>query len=108
MFVTQALGHPGSEFTPQWYWQVPQDDLARSWGYGARAVEPSLALFRANRAHTAQLLRAAPGSLERTLRVRWPQIGEADMPVAGVLEGQTQHAALHIADIRAIRESHGV
>ena len=109
LFIKRAIGNPTGEYVFDWYWQVPQDEWAKRWSYKERAIEPSLALFQANRGHIVQLLRHTPGALEKSLRVRWPtQLGEQDVRVAMVVEGQTQHALAHIAAIREIREVHGV
>lgn len=108
MFIKQAIGHPTSEFVLHWYWEVPQDTWAKSWNYTERSVEPSLALFYANRNHIVQLLRSAPGAMEQRLRVRWPTIGEREVQVASIVEGQTQHVREHIAEIGAIRAAHGL
>ena len=49
LFIKRAIGNPEGEFGLDWYWQVSQDEWAKNWGYKTRAVEPSLAMFRANR-----------------------------------------------------------
>jgi len=109
LFIKRAIGNPNGEYTFDWYWQVPQDEWAKRWNYQERSIEPSLALFRANRNHIVQLLRHTPGALEKSLRVRWPtKLGEQDVKVALVVEGQTQHVLAHIAEIGEIREVHGV
>jgi uncharacterized damage-inducible protein DinB len=48
VFIKRAIGNPEGEFTLEWYWQIPQDEWAEHWAYGRRAIEPSLALFRAS------------------------------------------------------------
>ena len=103
MFIKQAIGNPDSEFFLNWYWQVSQDEWAKSWNYTERLIEPSLAMFRANRSHIVQLLRSTPGAMEKSLRVRWPNIGAREVRVASIVEGQTQHAIEHIAEIGNIR-----
>jgi hypothetical protein len=109
LFIKRAIGNPKGEYSFDWYWQVPQDEWARSWHYQERAIEPSLAMFRANRGHIVQLLRHTPGALEKSLRVRWPtELGEQEVKVRLIIEGQTQHALAHIAEIREIREIHVV
>jgi hypothetical protein len=109
LFIKRAIGNPEGEFLFDWYWQVPQDDWANSWHYKERAIEPSLALFRANRSHIVQLLRHTPGAMEKSLRVRWPtKIGEQAVKVRLVVKGQTQHVLDHIAEIGEIREARGV
>ena len=108
MFIKQAIGNPDSEFFLNWYWQVAQDEWAKSWNYKERSIEPSLAMFRANRSHIVQLLRYTPVAMEKRLRVRWPKIGEREVRVASVVEGQTQHTIEHIADIGTIRGAHSL
>ena len=108
LFIKRAIGNPEGEFVFDWYWQVPQDELAKRWNYKERVIEPSLAMFRANRDHIVQLLRYTPGVMEKRLRVCWPKIGEREVTVALVIEGQTQHVIEHIAEIDNIRETHGV
>jgi hypothetical protein len=109
LFIKRAIGNPNGEYAFDWYWQVPQDEWANRWNYKERSIEPSLALFRANRSHIVQLLRHTPGAMEKSLRVRWPtKLGEQDVKVALVVEGQTQHVLAHIAEIREIRDVHGV
>lgn len=107
-FLKQAAGNPGGEFLLDWYWQLPQDEWVKRWDYRNRSIEPSLALFRANRNHIVQLLRHSPGVMEKSLRVCWPKRGEQVVSVAWVVEMQTQHVTDHIADIGKIREIHGV
>ena len=109
LFIKRAIGNPKGEYFFDWYWQVPQDEWAKSWNYKERAIEPSLALFRANRTHIVQLLRHTPGAMEKSLRVCWPtELGEQDVPVGLVVAGQTEHVLDHIAEIGEIREAHGI
>jgi len=109
LFIKRALGNPGGDYFFDWYWEVPQDEWARSWHYKERSIEPSLAMFRANRSHIVQLLRHTPWALEKSLRVRWPtKLGEQEVKVRLIVEGQTQHALTHIAEIREIRDLYGV
>ena len=109
LFIKQAIGHPNSEFFLDWYWQVPQDQLVERWNYQSRPIEPSLALFQANRAHIVQLLHHTPDGMKKQLLVRWPtEIGEQMMEVRWILKGQTQHVLEHIAEISRIREAHNV
>jgi hypothetical protein len=109
LFIKRAIGNPKGEHIFDWYWRVPQDEWARNWHYHERPIEPSLALFRANRGHIVQLLRHVPGALDKSLRVRWPtDLGEQEVRVALVVDGQTQHVLAHIAEIREIREIHDV
>ena len=109
LFIKRAIGNPNGEYVFDWYWQVPQDEWAKRWSYKERSIEPSLALFRANRSHIVQLLRHTSGAMEKSLRLHWPTtLGEQDVKVRLIVEGQTQHALAHIAEIRGIREVYGV
>jgi DinB superfamily len=107
LFIKRAIGNPNGEYSFDWYWQVPQDQWTKRWNYKERSIEPSLALFRANRNHIVQLLRYTSGALEKSLRVRWPtKIGEQEVKVRLIVEGQTQHVLDHIAEIGEIRKVH--
>jgi hypothetical protein len=107
-FIKQAIGNPGGEFTLEWYWQLPQDKWAEQWNYEKRTIDPSLAMFRANRGHIVQLLEHSSGALEKSLLIRWPKGEEQDVSVGWVVEMQTQHVVEHVHDIVSIREAHSV
>jgi hypothetical protein len=105
-FIKRAIGHPGAGFSLEWYWQVSQDTWARNWCYADRPIEPSVALIRASRAHVAQLLRAAPGALEKGLMMKLPDKEEELLSVRGIIEMQTRHLEGHIKDIQRILGLH--
>ena len=107
-FIKRATGNPGGKFDLQWYWDRPQDEWVQSWAYASREIEPSLALFRANRAHIVQLLESLPSAWEQSLWVRWPNGEEQQVSVAWVVEMQARHVSGHVDDIRRTREAHGV
>ena len=107
--IKGALGNSGGVFTLQWYWDIPQDTWVERWDYAGRAIEPSLALFRANRRHVVQLVGRIPDGWERHMRIRWPhRADEERITVGDVIEMQANHVAYHVDDIRAIRETHSV
>ena len=109
LFIKRAIGNPNGEYSFDWYWQLPQNEWAKSWNYLGRSIEPSLAMFRANRKHIVQLLRHTPGALEKSLRVRLPtKIEEQDLKVVSVVKGQIQHVQDHIAEIGEVRKVHGM
>jgi uncharacterized damage-inducible protein DinB len=108
VFVKRAAGNPGGRFDLQWYWDKPQDEWVQSWAYAVREIEPSLALFRANRAHIVQLLESLPAAWEQSLVVRWPNGEEHQVSVAWVVEMQAGHVPGHVDDIRRARQVHGV
>ena len=106
-FVKQAIGHPAGEFTLAWYWQITQDEWAERWAYGERAIEPSLALFRASRAHIVQLLAHRPEAWSNCLLIRQPDGEEVQTSVEWVVAMQARHIDGHLDDIRRIRQAHG-
>jgi len=106
-FVKQAIGHPAGEFTLVWYWQITQDEWAERWAYGERAIEPSLALFRANRAHIVQLLAHRSEAWSNSLLIRRPDGEGAQTSVGWVVAMQARHIDGHLDDIRRIRAAHG-
>jgi hypothetical protein len=107
-FIKQAIGNPGSEFNLQWYWQIPQDEWAELWNYERRTIETPLAIFRANRNQSVQLLEHAPQVVENCLLIRWPRGGDQDVSISWVLEMQTQHVVEHVSEIGDIRDLHGI
>jgi len=106
--IKAALGNSSGTFTLQWYWDKPQDEWVESWDYAGRALEPSLALFRANRRHILQLLSQIPDAWERHISIKWPDRQVAQITIGNIVEMQADHVALHVNDIRMIRQSHGV
>jgi len=105
-FVKRAIGNPEGEFTLAWYWQIGQAEWAGRWAYRERAIEPSLALFRASRAHVVQLLTHRPEAWSHNLLIRWPD-EETQTSVEWVVAMQARHVDGHVDDIRRIREAHG-
>jgi len=106
-FVKRAVGNPAGEFTLAWYWHIPQDEWAGRWAYRERAIQPSLALFRASRAHVVQLLTHRPEAWSNNLLIRWPDGEEVQTSVEWVVAMQARHIDGHLDDIRRIREAHG-
>jgi len=106
-FVKRAIGNPEGEFILAWYWQIAQDEWARRWAYRDRDVAPSLALFRASRAHVIQLLAHRPEAWSHSLLIRWPEGEEVQTSVEWVVAMQARHVDGHLDDIRRIRAAHG-
>ncbi len=105
-FVKMALGNREAVFRLQWYWSLPQTVWAERWAYARRELEPSLALFAANRRHIAQLMRAIPDAWERSVVIEWPHKDAERVTVGWVIEMQAEHVMGHIEDIRKIRQAH--
>jgi hypothetical protein len=107
--IKAALGNSGGLFSLQWYWEVEQDTWAERWDYAGRAIEPSLALFRANRLHIVQLMERNPDGWDRHMRIQWPhQAGEERITVGDMIEMQANHVTHHVDGIRAIGETHSI
>jgi len=108
--IKAALGNAQGVFTLQWYWDVPQDVWADKWQYARHPIAPVLELLETNRASIAEILRATPDALARSVIVRWRERGgvapERTALVSDILESQTRHLVGHIADIRKIRQIH--
>ena len=105
--VKMALGSE-TGFSLQWYWARSQDEWAEVWHYAERDLEPSLAVFRANRAHIVQLVGQVPDAWGRHMRLQMRDGSESCITVGEIIAGQAEHALGHIADIRAIRETHHI
>ena len=108
MCIKAALGSSTGLFSYGWYWKIPQDTWVQSWDYAGRAIEPSLALFRANRSHVAQLLQQIPDGWERCSLITLPDGEEKPTSVGYVVEMQVNHVLGHVDDIWRIREAHGL
>jgi catechol 2,3-dioxygenase-like lactoylglutathione lyase family enzyme len=106
--IMAALGSPTGIFGLEWYWEKPQDEWVESWLYACRPIEPSLALFRANRAHLVELVRRVPDAWERSIRIKWPRQPEGRITIGDILAMQAGHGRGHIEEIRSIRETHGL
>lgn len=104
--IKAALGNEAGEFTLKWYWDLSQDEWAERWGYAHRPLDVSLALFRATRAHVAELLEQVPDGWSRSVSVRTPQ-GTERLSVRAVVEMQADHVAHHVERIAAIRKERG-
>lgn len=103
--VKMALGSQ-SGFSLEWYWAKSQDEWAEVWRYADRAIEPSLALFRANRAHIVQLVEQVPNTWSRHMVMQILDGREEAVTVGDVIAMQARHALGHTEDIRRIRETH--
>ncbi len=106
--IKAALGNSSGTFSLQWYWDRPQDEWVEIWNYAGRAIEPSLALFRANRCHIVQLLNQIPDAWERYMVIRWPDGQKVQLTVGDIVEMQADHVRGHINDIRLIRQAYNL
>jgi hypothetical protein len=108
LFLRAILGTNGIEFPIQWYLAISQDEWAQHWVSDKRAVEPTLALFRASTRSLAELLRCVePDAWDRFGRVTWPGAKEAKRyTVRDIVLMHLGHMDQHTGDIRAIREMH--
>lgn len=105
--IKAALGNNDGEFTLQWYWDKPQMEWSANWKYASRGIESSLALLRANRSHTVELISLTPGAWEKSIWLKPPNGQKERVPVGWIVEMQAGHVLDHIKDIQAIRQAHG-
>ena len=106
-----ALGNEHAAFDLQWYWDLPQTRWAELWAYANRAIEPSLALYSANRCHMMQLIQSLHGAWERSISIKGEIVSEQrrveeQVTVGQVIEQACEHLDGHIEDIRHIRQAH--
>jgi hypothetical protein len=106
MHVKAALGNSDGVFSMLWYWGIPQDEWVENWHYAGRAIEPSLALFRANRGHIVQLMQQVPDAWERFIFLQLPNGEKVRRTVGYTIEQQATHVVEHINEILAIRQTH--
>jgi len=110
LFLRAILGTDGIEFPIQWYFELSQDEWAKRWAYGKRAVGPTLSLFRGSTASLVELLsKIPPDAWEHYGRVRWPgEDKESRLTVRDIVQMHLGHMDHHSADIQAIRSAHHV
>ena len=110
LFLRAILGTDGIEIPIQWYFAITQDEWAKRWVSGKRAVGPTLALFHGSTASLVELLRNVPSAAwEHSGHVTWPgNDKETHLTVRDIVLIHLRHMDGHTADIRAIREYHGV
>lgn len=106
MAIKAALARSGFHYSQDWY--TTDNAIAEPLDYARRAIEPSLALFRAHRAHIVQLMQHLPGAWERYILFRWPNTEAEEQITAGtMIRWQARHAEEHIEAIRRILRQHG-
>jgi catechol 2,3-dioxygenase-like lactoylglutathione lyase family enzyme len=89
-------------------WYDTTNASAATLDYARLAVEPALALFRAQRAYIASLVRHLSDAWDRHVQFTCAGLPEAQRLTVGfVVRIQARHALEHIADIWEIRRVHG-
>jgi hypothetical protein len=106
--IKTALGNNNAVFSLQWYTEKPQREWSESWAYASRSLEPSLALYRANRRHIVDLLEHVPDACEKSIRFQRPGKEDLRITVFDVVELHVRHLSEHIESIQTIRQTYGV
>jgi hypothetical protein len=106
--IKTALGNSDALFSLQWYAVKSQMEWSESWAYSRRGLESSLALYRANRAHIADLIEHVPGALEKSILLERKGKEAIRITVFDVVELHVQHLTEHIESIKAIRHAHRI
>ncbi len=105
--IKAALGNSDGIFTLQWYWDKPQLEWSANWKYASRSTGSSLALLRANRRHTVELVEQTARAWEKSIWLEPPNGQKERITVAWIIEMQAGHVVDHIKDIQAILRAHG-
>lgn len=103
IFIKMALGNQEGEFNLAWYWLKPQVEWSRDWQYADRAIDVSLALFKANRAHILQILGKIPTAWAMHAQFRKSDGTVEQVPVGAAVQIQANHVVHHIKRIQEIR-----
>lgn len=104
--VLAALGKPGCRY--DWSWVTPDADWMRRLGYDRAPIEPALKLLEALCSHVAGVVRTAPDSLERHVKLLdSPGAKVRRRTVEQVLRDECEHAQHHLRDIVDTRKAHG-
>lgn len=104
--VLAALGQPDCRY--DWSWVMPNTGWLKRLGYDKAPVEPALDLLEALSKHIATVLRRAPSSLQRTVRLLdKPGARLRRRTVKQVLAEECGHAQHHLGEVIATRKAHG-
>jgi hypothetical protein len=103
------VGTDGVKFPFLWYMTIPQDEWAKRWAYGKRAIGPSLILFRGSTSSLVELLGNSPPEVwDHYGRITWPGAkNENRITVRDIVLMHLRHMDIHTADIQSIRVRHG-
>ncbi|HLV99282.1 MAG TPA: DinB family protein [Ktedonobacterales bacterium] len=105
MALKTALAQSGTTFVRNPY---EQDHWVAALAYQARAIEPSLALLTAMRAHLAQLFQQIPDHWDRYVLMKfesWESEGDK-VTIGALLDSLNWHLAEHCAEIQETRRLH--
>lgn len=106
MVLKAALGKSGCDFRLDWY--STDNAWAETLDYTDRPIAPAVALFRATRLHTKQLIEHLPDAWERyVLFSRGTEEEPQKIAVGEIVNIQARHALAHIREIQLTRDLHG-
>jgi hypothetical protein len=80
-----------------------QEGSGEALAYATRDIAPSLALFRCQREHAAELLAAVPNAFERHIMFRWDG-NERRVTVEDIVKMQIRHLEGHLAEVDSNRQ----
>jgi uncharacterized damage-inducible protein DinB len=101
-FIKQALGGLGGHFQMGWYFEQSQIDWGKCWGFETRRIETALALYRANRAHTCEVLDGVEKPWEYKLSITWPDHEPLEYNIPEIMNIQIDHLEEHLNEIQDI------
>jgi len=102
--VIAALGRNGGAY--DWSWVTPDAGWMRRLGYDAAPIEPALELHERLCAHVTSILRTAPASMNRVVKLLdAPGAKPRRTTVRQVLEEECEHAGHHLRDVKQTRKA---
>lgn len=104
--IIAALATDGYEF--DWTWVWPNKKWMRRVGYDRASVDPALAMMRALIRHITGLLELQPASLHRVVSLNdEPGAERYKKTIRQIIEGEIEHAAEHLEQVRQMRRLFG-
>ncbi|MEA3336173.1 MAG: DinB family protein [Chloroflexota bacterium] len=107
LLIKIAVGTPGSKVRLGDY--PGNEPWSEALHWANRAIEPAVALFKAQREDTTALLRQRPDAWDQQIRFEMPQEqDEISMTVTQMIQVLVDHLDEHAAEIEDIRKKHNL
>ncbi len=101
-FIKQALGGLGGEYQMDWYFNLPQNEWGKRWGYDKRGINTALALYSANRNHISSILDSVGEPWNYKLIITWPDHEPIEYNIPDIMDIQIHHLDEHLREIQNI------
>ncbi len=107
-FIKQALGGLGGQYQMSWYFDLPQIEWGKRWGYDKRDIEPALALYTSNRKHINSIMDSVEKPWDYKLTITWPDHEPIEYNIPDIMDIQINHLDEHLEEIQNILQLHQV